>query len=931
MLRKPISFYAAVALTALLSGSVVYAQSNAAAALPAGITRGASVEGITEYDMQNGLRVLLFPDPTKSTTTVNMTYLVGSRNEDYGETGMAHLLEHLMFKGSPKHTNIPQELTEHGARPNGSTSYDRTNYFETFQSTDENLKWAIDLEADRMVNSFIARTGLDSEMTVVRNEFEMGENSQEGILLERVFATAYLWHNYGKSTIGARSDIEHVPIERLQAFYRNFYQPDNAVLTISGHVDVPETLALVATSFGAVPKPSRVLQKTYTEEPVQDGERTITLRRVGDDKVMMVAVHIPALSHPDGPLASLVGDIFTNAPSGRLYKALVETKKAGSVSNYPLEAHEPGLLTFITNAPKAADLNAIEPIFLGVLDNVETAPPTDEEVKRGKTKLGTRFDLLLRNSERLGLFLSEYIAAGDWRLAFITRDRIRDATTSDVDRFAAKYLTSSNRTIGLFIPTDKPKRAEVPPTPDVATIVKDYKGGTAVEAGEAFDASPANIDKRTVRGEIQPGIRLALISKKTRGGVVNATIKLHFGDENNLRGTESIAGLTGAMLMRGTTKHTRQQIADQLDALKAQVRINGTGTGATVLIQTTKQNFPAVMDLVGEMLRQPSFPPSEFDALKQQELTRLESQRTEPTAIAFENASRHLRPYPKSDVRYVLTIEEQIEQLKSVKLEEAQKFYSEFYGASRGELAAVGDFEPEALEKQAGSLFQGWASKAHYARVVTNFKDVPAVNQSFETADKANATLVAAQPIKIDDESKDYPALLLGNYMLGGGFLNSRLAERIRVKDGLSYNIGSFLEAPTKEDSGEFMIYAISAPQNTGKVEADSAEEVKRALDSGFTDSEINAAKSGWRQSRQVSRGQDNELTSRLASQTFWGRTMQWDSDLESKVAALSADDVNKAIRKYLDLSKISYFKAGDFSKGKTHPEGPGLAPGGKP
>src|SRR5882757_4513455 len=172
-----------------------------------------TVEGITEYRLANGLRVLLFPDPSKQTITVNITYMVGSKNENYGETGMAHLLEHLVFKGTPKHPNIPQELTAHGASPNGTTWVDRTNYFETFNATDENLKWALDLESDRMINSFIAKKDLDSEMTVVRNEFESGENNPSGVLEERVTSTAYLWHNYGKSTIGSRADLENVPID----------------------------------------------------------------------------------------------------------------------------------------------------------------------------------------------------------------------------------------------------------------------------------------------------------------------------------------------------------------------------------------------------------------------------------------------------------------------------------------------------------------------------------------------------------------------------------------------------------------------------------------------------------------------------------------------------------------------------------------------
>ena len=276
------------------------AKTSAAPGQPVKVT---SVEGITEYRLANGLRVLLFPDPTKPTITVNITYLVGSRNESYGETGMAHLLEHMVFKGTPNHKNIPQELTAHGARPNGSTWFDRTNYFETFQATDENLKWALDLEADRMVNSYIAKKDLDSEMTVVRNEFELGENDPAGILEERVLSTAYLWHNYGKSTIGAQSDIENVPIERLQTFYRTYYQPDNAVLLVAGKFDEAKTLDLVNRIFGRIPKPTRPLPDFYTLEPTQDGERSVTLRRVGDVQALAAAYHVPSGTDPSSGAA----------------------------------------------------------------------------------------------------------------------------------------------------------------------------------------------------------------------------------------------------------------------------------------------------------------------------------------------------------------------------------------------------------------------------------------------------------------------------------------------------------------------------------------------------------------------------------------------------------------------------------------------------
>ncbi|MDQ6635681.1 MAG: insulinase family protein, partial [Gemmatimonadota bacterium] len=337
----------AVAVLAIASAHPVRAQ---AAPRAAAATKLSSVEGITEYSLPNGLRVLLFPDASKPTVTVNITYLVGSRHEGYGETGMAHLLEHMVFKGTPKHRNIPQELTTHGSRPNGTTWVDRTNYFETVPATDENLAWALDLESDRMVNSYIAKKDLESEFSVVRNEFESGENNPEGVLEERISSTAYLWHGYGRSTIGSKDDIENVPIDRLQAFYHRYYQPDNAVLVVAGKFEPAVTLRQIEQKFGTIPRPARSLErgnllyKTYTVEPTQDGERFVTLRRVGDAPVVMAAYHIPAGSHPDFAAVEVLARVLGEPSSGRLTKALVDTKLAAEATAYAYQFREPALL-----------------------------------------------------------------------------------------------------------------------------------------------------------------------------------------------------------------------------------------------------------------------------------------------------------------------------------------------------------------------------------------------------------------------------------------------------------------------------------------------------------------------------------------------------------------------------------------------------------
>ena len=887
--------------------------------VPPGITRVTTVEGITEYRLPNGLKVLLFPDQTKQTTTVNITYLVGSRHENYGETGMAHLLEHLVFKGTPRHPNIPAELTSHGTRPNGTTWYDRTNYFETFGSTDENLNWALDLEADRMINSFIAKKDLDSEFSVVRNEMESGENDPFRFLLQKTMAISFDWHNYGKDTIGARSDVENVPIDRLQAFYKKHYQPDNAVLLIAGKFDEAKTLELVQKYFGPIPKPNRTLAPNYTVEPTQDGERQVTVRRVGDTQFLMTSYHVPSTSHADGAAIELLGTVLAETPSGRLYKSLVEAKKATSVFNFGFPTKEPGFLLFGAELKKDMPIDAARGAMLDTLENAAKIPPTKEETDRARAVLLKNIELSLNDANRVGLELSEWIARGDWRLFFIHRDRLRTVTPDDVKRVAATYLKPSNRTLGVFVPTEKPDRAEVPLVSDteIATMVKDYKGDAMVAQGEAFDPSPANVESRVKRTKFG-GLDLAMLAKENRGDSVVANLILRFGDERSLLNRAAAAQFAGRLLERGTAKHTRQQIQDEFNRLKAQVNVFGGATNASVVIETTRQNFPAVLRLVGEILREPSFPQSEFDVLKQETLTQLESQKSEPTFVAITAVNRHFNIYPKGHPLYAGTIDESIADISAVTLDDVKRFYKDFYGASSGQLTVVGDFDEKAITGIAQELFGTWKSPTAFARIKSEYRAVEPINKSFETPDKANAFFFARMNIKMRDDNPDYPALVLGNYMLGGGFLSSRLAVRIRQKEGLSYGVGSGFNASPLDEFGTFSANAIYAPENAEKLEIAFKDEIGKVIDGGFNADEIAAAKSGWLQSRQLSRAQDRELSGRLNNFLFLNRTVAWDADLESKIKALTPEQINAAMRRHITPESITIVKAGDFAKVKA-------------
>ena len=907
--------FSIISFTLLMTSIEISAQNSVK--LPKGIVKNASVEGITEYELENGLKFLLFPDQSKPTVTVNITYLVGSRHEGYGETGMAHLLEHLVFKGTPNHPNIPQELTEHGARPNGTTWYDRTNYFETFSASDENLDWALDLEADRMINSFIAKKDLDSEMTVVRNEFEMGENSPGNVLMKRVLGSCFLWHNYGNTTIGARSDIEEVPIGRLQAFYKKYYQPDNAVLLIAGKFEVQKAIDLIQEKFADIPRPERKLYPTYTKEPTQDGERVVTLKRTGDVQALSCVYHTPPGSHPDYAAISVISQILTDQPSGRLYKALVETKKASYQWGFAPALKEGGFIYLNADVRKENSLEDAKSIMIQTLDEIVSIPPTQEEIDRAKTSILKNWDLSFNDANRIGMRMSEYIAQGDWRLLFLYRDRIEAISTEDIVSVAKKYFIPSNRTIGMFIPTDNPVRAEIPDAPDVFSLVSSYKGKEMISSGEAFDPSPDNLDTRTVTGTFDNGMEYSLITKETRGDAVSANLQLRFGTPESLVGKTITSGITASMLNKGTKSMDRQQIQDKLDALKARVRVSGGMSMVNVRMETTHDNLPAVIDFVGEILNEPSFPKEEFDKLIESQLAGLEEQLSDPQAIASNRISRITEPYPKDDVRYNPTMEEEIEMTKAVKYEEVVDFYKSFYGATEATVSVVGDFNSDAALVKLEDHFGSWENPDAYKRITSPFRKIDSVSEAINTPEKANSLFLAGLPLPVNDSHDDYAALIIGNYMLGGGFLNSRLATRIRQQEGLSYGVGSYFYGNSMDESGVFGAYAISAPENSEKVLVAFKEEIEKVRQHGFTQEELDAARTGWLQAQEVNRSQDSRLTGMLNSNLRLDRDFQFAKELESKIQNISLTEINNAMIKHIDAEKMVYVRAGDFEKVK--------------
>jgi zinc protease len=884
--------------------------------LPKGVEKVRSIEGIDEFSFPNGLHALLIPDASKPKITVSVVYKVGSRNEGPGETGMAHLLEHMLFKSATDGREIFKELTDKAAGAfNGTTSYDQTMYYETFPASNDTLKWALQLETDRMVNMTMKGQDLVTEMPVVRNEMESGENYPSSVLQKRVMAAAYNFHSYGKTVIGNRTDVERVPIANLAVFYHKYYQPDNAMLIIAGNFDETSTLALADGTLGALPKPERTLSQPYTEEPTQEGERFVKLERIGDEQDILVAYHIPASLSPDAAPLQVLAQVLGAPQTGRLYKALVDQKIAVQCFMAAQSMHDPGVINVFVMQKPGQDVDLARTEMLKVIEDVKSNPPAQEEVDRAKARLTKNIELTMADTQMLAMNLAMATGSGDWRIFLLRRDEIAKVTPADVERVAEKYLQPSNRTLGEFVPTKNPQRAEISPAPSAEERFKNFTGAAAQQAGEAFDPTPKNIEARVKRVKLANGITLVLFPKKTRGGVASVTLDIPFGNEKALFGKSATADLTGEMLMRGTLKKNRQQIQDETDRLKAQIGVSGGATGCSASVRTTEANLPDSLRLVREILREPSFPEAEFAQLKQQNLADIERGKSDPTQLASTEMDRRMNPqYPRGHVHYAATLDEQIEDLNKVTIDDVRAFYKQFYGASAGEIVISGQFDPVQIEALTKTLFADWKSATRYERVPDTYAKIAPTNEKIETPDKQNSLILASTAFQLNDESPDWAALTIAN-MIFGGTTNSHLFLRIRVKDGLSYSAGSYVSIPTKDDSASFGAYAIAAPQNTPKVEADFKEELNKVIKDGFTQDELDKAKRTWLDEQAVRRADEANIGRQLQSLQRWDRTMEWQAKLEALVSALTLDQINAAFRKYLNESELVIVKGGDFKK----------------
>jgi len=547
---------------------------------------------------------------------------------------------------------------------------------------------------------------------------------------------------------------------------------------------------------------------------------------------------------------------------------------------------------------------------------VAADPVTGEELERARTQWLNDWDKGFADPEKIGVALSEAIAEGDWRLYFLSRDQVRKVTLADIRRVATERLRRDNRTVGVYLPTAQPERAPAPARVDIAALVKDYRGDPNVAQAESFDPTPPNLEARTERFVLDSGLKAALLPKGTRGQAVQARLRLRFGDVQTLQGQDTVAGFVGALLDKGGAGLTRQQIADRFDQLQAEVGFSANDQVVAVDITTKRERLPAVIELVGRLLREPNFAAPALEEVRTQWLTGIERQKKEPDALIRNKLARYGNPYPRGDIRYVGSFEEDEQDVRAVTLAQVQAFHRRFYSAAFGEFAAVGDLDTAKVRQALAAAFGGWKQPAGgalpYARAPRPLVALAPTRFMEVTPDRANANLRGLLPVPLMDTDADYPALLMANYLFGSGG-SSRLWTRIRESGGLSYDVRSGVDWNPDEPNSSWTVSAIFAPQNQAKVEAALREELALSIKEGFTQKELDEARGGLLNLRRLARAQDGSVAGQLVFDQRLGRTFAFAQRVDQAIQALSIDQVNAAWRKYIDPARVVLAWGGDF------------------
>ena len=861
--------------------------------------------GIKEYKMtSNNLRVLLKKDKSAPVATFMVTYEVGSRNEAIGYTGSTHLLEHLMFKGSRKFNttkgnSVFQTLQSLGARMNATTWLDRTNYFAVLPS--EHLESLIEIEADRMRNAWIKEEDRQSEMTVVRNEFERGQNSPSGVLDEHIWATAYHAHPYHHSTIGWKEDIENVSIERLKEFYDTFYWPNNATAIAIGDFEEKDALAMIKKHFGKIRKSTKPIPEVYTAEPEQEGIRTVTLKRAGQQGIVGVAHKTPSATNKDAAAFMVLSSILSSGKNSRFYKNITDKGLTTSIYIWDSLFKDPGLFTVYANLSPDVKHKTVESLIIQEYEKIKTDGVTEAEVKKAQAQLVAAMKFSQDGSYAIASGLNEAIASGDWTLYTTYSEKIKNVTKEDVQRVVVEYFKEDLSTVGYFIPKNKGAQGEraITSAKELEKIKKKYITGAEEES----------LSSKIVQSEPISGVRL--FSLERGSGVVTMQGSFLGGDVYSNE-NRRVSDMVASMLDQGTKNMSKFEISEKLESVGARLNFfNGqakVGFSGKFLEEDTEMVF----EIMADQIKNPLFSEQELEKVKKRAIAGYKRSKESTRGNAMNNMLEAF--YGKDHQNSPTNPDQAIEDIKKITAQNLEEYHSKNYGTGSMVIVVVGDIKHQELEKMVKESFGGWKKSPLNTKKEERVASKKAGKVYLTMQDKTSTDFLVGTALEIDRYHPDYLPLYLGTHTLGGNF-SARLMQTVRVKEGLTYGINSSLSGFGNRNDGYWMVGGTFAPQLLSKGESSTLREVKLWLEKGITQKELDVTKSTLTGGFQVGFDTTGGLASGILSAVVTHNSLEYLDSYPEQVKKITLDQVNEAIKKYITLDGLYRVAAGSIDQ----------------
>jgi zinc protease len=871
--------------------------------------------GIREYRfLPNGLRLLLCEDHSAPVASVMIAYQVGSGDEPEGRTGISHMLEHMMFKGTRKYrrdsgNSLPMMLGQAGGVINATTGMDATHFFAVIPSG--RISLALELEADRMRGALLEGPDFKTEKDVVMNEFEMLENSPVMALEKKVWETAYEKHPYRHHTIGLRADLAALTAGALKDYYLRYYRPDNAWLIVTGDFRTDALLREIDRIFSKIPKCPEVNPRVAGKEPAQTAKRHVKVVRPDQGEAVLVAAKSPEGLNPDIYALEVLSQILTGGKTSRLYRELVDRQLAAEVSSSVSAYRDPGLFGTWAFLLPGVRHEEIEKKIFETYRDIRERGVSQQELASAKRRLSVRSLYAWDGVQSITDGLGEAVSLGDWNAFPDDRKNIERVGAEDVRRVAGKYLVPDLTTVGYLF--SKPA-AESKPS------AKQEEGNPAPRPREEGQSSvkPVLLDRLPdsakgarisdqVRVRDFEGMRLMTLQRGIPGAVIlSGSIK---GAGSSYHENAAVADMTAAMLELGTRHRDKFEIAKVLEEKGAEISFDAGPTRLIFYARFLKEDLAEVVGLMAELLRFPAFNEDELGKLKDQAVVSLEHRKTDTESVASQAISQLI--YESTHPNYQLSFDDQIECVRSLTAEELRKFHREHYGKNDLIVVAVGDVDEGAVADVFAKALEGWKTLEVNADFQRNVTVREPRRKIIEIRDKRNLDLFFGHGMPLTRKSPEYPAAALASFALGGDF-SSRLTSDVRDRHGLTYAVHSSLGGITGDIEGDWSIHMITTPPLLGEATARVREVTRRFVEEGLTPEELLRNQNTVTGQLKVNLATSGALAEQIRRTEEMGMGLRYLDEFPEKIRGLGLEDVNRTLRRFFHPEKLNEAVAGD-------------------